>query len=78
VFAAKGGGQGHGNAAKLHAAAQAVIEWLSTLHQVTGEAKPAPGPSPAGVKGEEKPAPGPSLAEVKGEAKPAPGPSVAG
>jgi hypothetical protein len=76
--AAKGGGQGSGDAAKLNAAAEAVIEWLATLHQVTGEAKPAPGTSLAGVTGEAKPAPGTSLAEVKGEEKPAPGPSVAG
>ena len=62
LIAAKGGGLGHGDVAKLNAAAQAVIAWLSTLHQVKGEEKPAPGPSLAEVKGEEKPAPGPSVA----------------
>jgi hypothetical protein len=67
LITAKGGSQKPGDAAKLDAAAQAVTEWLSTLH-----------PSAGGVKGEEKPAPVPSLAEVKGEEKPAPGPSLAG
>jgi hypothetical protein len=62
VWAAKGGGQGPGDAAKLNIAVQAVIEWLATVHPAKGEAKPAQGPSVAEVKGAEKPAQGPSPA----------------
>jgi hypothetical protein len=70
-----------GDAAKLNAAVEAVVVWLSSVRPgaggVKGEEKPASGPSLAGVKGEEKTAPGPSLAGVQGEVKPAPGPSLA-